>query len=70
MTTIRVVAWAEAPKSLAEKLRKACDEPCLVQVEDHGIVPLCPQVDTVLRGLNQRRLGSRELHPETIVVNV
>lgn len=70
MTVIRVLAWVESPWSLSERLRIACDQPCVVQVEDRQIVPVCPQVAFVLGALRQRRLGDRFLHPDTIVVNV
>jgi len=70
MTKIRVLAWAETPRSLSDRLSIACDQPCLVQVEDRQVVPLCPQVATVLGALRQGRLGDRRLHPETIVVNI
>lgn len=71
MTKIRVLAWAETPGSLADRLRVACDQPCLVQVEDgQVVVPVCPQVAALIGALRQGRLGDRRLHPETIVVNV
>jgi len=70
MPIIRVLAWAEAPRSLSDRLILACDQPCVVQVDNRSVVPLCPQVEAVLRRLDQRRLGERSLHPDTIVVSV
>ncbi len=70
MPIIRVLAWAEAPRSLSDRLILACDQACVVQLDTHSVVPLCPQVEAVLRSLSQRKLGERTLHPDTIVVNV